>query len=112
MPAVLNNLAWILAAHADPEVRNGAEAVRLAEQACELTGFKEATMVGTLGAAYAEAGRFEQAVEMARKAEALAAAAGHTQLADKDREMAELFLARQPFHESNRAATNPAPARP
>lgn len=66
-------------------------------------------MVGTLGAAYAEVSRFEQAVQMAKKAEALATSAGNNKLAERNRKMAQLFLARQPFRESKGAAPNPAP---
>jgi Flp pilus assembly protein TadD len=112
MPVVLNNLAWILASNPDPQIRNGAEAVRLAEQACALTRYQEATLVSTLGAAYAEAGRFEQAVEMARKAEVLAASAGNQAFAQRNKKMAELFLARQPCRESSGPATNPPSATP
>ena len=36
-PRALNNLAWILAANSRPEIRDGAEAVRLAEHACQIT---------------------------------------------------------------------------
>ena len=61
-PESLNNLAWILAANPDATVRNGAEAVALAERACKLTDYKEPLLVGTLAAAYAEAGRFPEAV--------------------------------------------------
>ena len=64
---MLNNLAWILAASADPQVRNGPEAVLLAERACKLTDYKKPLLVGTLAAAYAEAGRFPEAVATARK---------------------------------------------
>jgi Flp pilus assembly protein TadD len=112
MAVALNNLAWILASNDDPAVRNGAEAVPLAQQACELTQYQEAVLVSTLGAAYAEAGRFDQAVEMARKAEALAVRADNAALADKNRKMAQLFLAHQPFHESSSTATNSPPAMP
>jgi tetratricopeptide (TPR) repeat protein len=47
IPAGLNNLAWILATYPDPQVRNGSEAVTLAEKACGLTDYKEAFFVGT-----------------------------------------------------------------
>ena len=56
LPDALNNLAWILAANPDPQARNGRKAVELAQRACKLTGFKQPLMVGTLAAAYAEAG--------------------------------------------------------
>src|SRR5205085_4651908 len=50
----LNNLAWILASNPDDTLRNGVEAVRLAERACELTQNRVTTYIGTLAAAYAE----------------------------------------------------------
>jgi Flp pilus assembly protein TadD len=111
MPVVLNNLAWILASYPDAAIRNGAEAVRLAERACQLTEYQDATMISTLGAAYAEAGRFEQAVEMARKAETLAASAGNQGFAERNEKMAQLFLARQPFHTTPASANFTPPGR-
>ena len=59
---VWNNLAWILATAADPSNRDGKQAVQLAEQACALTGQREPLVLGTLAAAYAEAGRFAEAL--------------------------------------------------
>jgi hypothetical protein len=112
MPIVLNNLAWILAANPDAEIRNGPEAIRLAEQACQLTGYKGPMLVGTLSAAYAEAGRFDEAIDTVKKAMELAEAAGNSQLAGKDKEMLALFLSHQPFHEPSTRAANPAPATP
>ena len=99
LPEALNNLAWIRAAHPKAEFRNGPEAVRLAERACKVTEFKEPVMVGTLAAAYAEAGRFEEAVATARKARELALAAGQQTLADKNQKLIELFSARRPYRE-------------
>jgi tetratricopeptide (TPR) repeat protein len=96
---LLNNLAWIRAAHPQAEFRDGAEAVRLAEKACRLTGYQEAVMVGTLAAAYAEAGRFEEAVATAEKARELALALGQEKLAEKNRELIPLYRARQPYRE-------------
>src|SRR5262249_53339066 len=62
-----NDLAWILATCADAQLRDGPEAVRLAEHACALTATNQAIFVGTLGAAYAEAGRFSDAIAAAQK---------------------------------------------
>ena len=95
----LNNLAWIHAAHSQAEFRDGAEAVRLAERACQVTTNKEPMMIGTLAAAYAEAGRFEEAVATARKAQKLALAGGQKDLAEKNQKLIELYSARQPYHE-------------
>jgi Flp pilus assembly protein TadD len=95
----LNNLAWVLAASSDNELRNGAEAVRLAERACELTHDGEPSYFGTLAAAYAEAGRFPEAVVTAEKAVQLATDAGAKKLAGENRQRLELYRAGKPYHE-------------
>jgi tetratricopeptide (TPR) repeat protein len=94
-PEALNNLAWLLAAHPDPQVRNGKEAVDLAERACKLTGYKQPLMIGTLAAAYAEAGRFTEAMATAEKARTLAEESGQTALAARNRELLELYRSGQ-----------------
>jgi tetratricopeptide (TPR) repeat protein len=101
----LNNLAWLLATAPDAALRDGNEAVRLAERACQLTGHKEALLVGTLAAAYAEAGRFPEAVTAAQEAEQLAAATGLKDVAERNRQLLELYRANKPYHEA--AATKP-----
>ncbi len=63
-----NNLAWVLATGKDAKLRDGAEAVRLAEHAANLTGGKYADALDTLSAAYAEAGRFPDAIAAAQRA--------------------------------------------
>jgi Flp pilus assembly protein TadD len=64
----LNNLAWLLATCPKDSVRNGAEAVKLAQRADELFHGKNPEALDTLAAAYAEAGRFPEASATARKA--------------------------------------------
>jgi len=64
----LNNLAWILATNPDPQLRDGPRAVRLAEHAGTITGYKLPFVLGTLAAAYAEAGRFNEAIGSAEQA--------------------------------------------
>jgi tetratricopeptide (TPR) repeat protein len=95
----LNNLAWALATSADANLRNGAEAVRLAERACQLTGFKEAVPVGTLAAAYAETSRFEEAAATAAKAITLANASGNRQFAAVNEQLLRLYRSGRPFRE-------------
>ena len=68
----LNNLAWTLAAYPKAQYRNGAEAVQLATQACELTKYQNPIPLATLAAAYAETGRFKEAVSFAERAQELA----------------------------------------
>jgi len=99
-PEFLNNLAWLLATAADSAVRNGAEAVRLAERACELTGRKQAFNIGTLAAAYAEAGRFEDAVRAAQQAIDVATADGDKARADINRQLLELYKTGKPFRQT------------
>ncbi len=107
----LNNLAWIRAAHADPAFRNGDEAVQLAQRACELTRHQRPIMIGTLAAAYAEAGRFDEAVAAAQKAHDLALAAGEKELAEKNQHLLELYRTRQAYHEPPAPSPTPAPDR-
>jgi tetratricopeptide (TPR) repeat protein len=101
-PIALNDLAWIRATAPQAELRDSAEAVRLGERACQLTQSREPMFVGTLAAAYAEAGRFPEAVAAAEKAIALATTAGQTAVADKNRQLIELYRAGKPFHEAER----------
>jgi tetratricopeptide (TPR) repeat protein len=101
VPEALNNLAWILAANSDPQVRDGPQAVKLAEHACELTQYKKAIMIGTLAAAYAEAGRFPDAVAAAEKAKAQAEKENQPDLVAKNTELLETYYrASKPYHES------------
>jgi tetratricopeptide (TPR) repeat protein len=76
--AVLGNLAWILATCPDPRMRNGKEAVALAERAASLTGRNDPVILDALGAAYAEAGRFAEAAGAATRALALTRNADRT----------------------------------
>ena len=104
---VLNNLAWILATSADDSVRNGPEAVQLAEKACQLAQNQDATTMGTLAAAYAEAGRFSEAVATAQKAANLAAAAGNSQFANINTQLMQLYRSGKPYHEKAQASSGP-----
>ncbi len=99
-PDVLNNLAWLLAASPDARIRDGVQAVKYAERACELTHYGATLLVGTLAAAYAEAGRFDDAIAAAQKACALASAAGEQELLETNRKLLALYRAHQPYHEA------------
>jgi tetratricopeptide (TPR) repeat protein len=68
-----NNLAWLLAASPDPSLRNGPRAVELAQRADQLARGTNPVYLGTLAAAYAEAGQFGQAVKTIERALPLAA---------------------------------------
>ncbi len=98
-PEALNNLAWLLATCSDGTVRDGADAVQLAEHACQLSGYKQARELFTLSAAYAEAGRLREAVETMQKCIDAARAAGNSQLVAVAGQMLTLFRAGKPYHE-------------
>jgi tetratricopeptide (TPR) repeat protein len=96
-PDLLNNLAFLLATCPDPSRRNGPEAVPLAEKACQLTHYLAPVLVGTLAAAYAETGRFDDAIWMAQKASALASELGRQDLWKRNQEQLALYLKHQPY---------------
>jgi Tfp pilus assembly protein PilF len=113
-PDLLNNLAWTLATDPHPEIRNGADAVKLAARACEVTRGAQPFFLGTLAAALAEDRRFDDAVTISQKAHDVAAAeaaaaqkANETQaarslqsLAARNLQMLDLYKSHQPFHET------------
>jgi hypothetical protein len=64
----LNGRAWIRATTAMEQHRDGEQAIADATRACELTDWKDAAMLDTLAAAYAESGNFEKAVHWQTRA--------------------------------------------
>lgn len=68
-----NDLAWLLAVCPQGSVRDGARAVQLAERACRMTRQSNPVLLGTLAAAYAEAGRFTDAIDTVTRAMRLVA---------------------------------------
>ena len=72
----LSQLSWVLATRGDPQHRDPAEAVRLAEAARDATGGTDPSVLDTLAAAYADAGRTDDAVRVGLQAEELAIKAG------------------------------------
>ncbi|MCB1056041.1 MAG: tetratricopeptide repeat protein [Acidobacteria bacterium] len=75
------SLAWLYATNPDDTVRDAAKAVQLAETADKLSGGGDPVALDTLAAAYAEAGRFPDAVRAAEKAVEVARKAGRDDLA-------------------------------
>jgi tetratricopeptide (TPR) repeat protein len=94
-----NNLAWLLATLAPAEGGDPVRAVTLAERACELTNNRVAGYLDTLAAAYAAAGRFNNAIATAQNAIGLARSAGQTQIASEIETRLELYRAGHPYRE-------------
>jgi tetratricopeptide (TPR) repeat protein len=95
-----NNFAWSLATNPESSNRNGTVAVILAEAACRKTHYQQTIFVGTLAAAYAEAGGFDDAITTAQKACSLASQSGDQKLLRKNQELLALYLNHQPYHAS------------
>jgi tetratricopeptide (TPR) repeat protein len=97
-----NSLAWVLATWPETQVRNGAKAIELAEHANRMTQNKNPVFARTLAAAYAEMGRFEDAINAAENALRSATTSGNTSLVDEIRDQLVVHRAGHPFRD-NRA---------
>jgi tetratricopeptide (TPR) repeat protein len=99
VPAI-NDAAHALAASPNASDRNGVEAVKLAERAVQLSGERNPVYLDTLAAAYAEVGKFPDAVAAERKALDLAAQQHHGQLEDGLKARIKLYESQQPYRDS------------
>lgn len=99
-----NNLAYVLATSPDASLRDGAKAVETAEDADRLAGGQNPVVVGTLAAAYAEAGRFPDAIAATKRGQQIATAQNRPDLVNAFQMQQGLYQAGQPF----RAPANPA----
>jgi tetratricopeptide (TPR) repeat protein len=100
---VLVALAWLRATGAEAGWRDGAAAVRLAERACSLTANEDANALDALAAAYAEAGRFPDAVRTGRQA--LEVAEEGSALAQEIAARVALYESKRPYRVPSRAAS-------
>jgi spermidine synthase len=96
----MNDAAHALAASPNASDRNGAEAVKLAERAVQLSGARNPVYLDTLAAAYAEVGKFPDAVAAEHKALDLAAQQHHGQLEDGLKARIKLYESQQPYRDS------------
>ncbi len=98
----LSNLAWLLATSSDSSLRNGAEALRAAQRANYLSGENQPVVLRILAAAYAEAGDFSNARQVARHALQLAESAHDaTLVAALEKEIA-LYESGSSYHKTRR----------
>jgi tetratricopeptide (TPR) repeat protein len=98
-PSVQNNLAWLLATTPDASLRDGTQAVALAEKANQGNGGGNPAVLHTLAAAYAEAGRFEDATATARRAQELAVAQKNSGLTAMLENEIKLYQAAKPVRD-------------
>jgi len=91
------NLAWILATSADDSMRNGARAVQLAEDVTNRAGHPNAIVLRTLAAAYAEVGRFNEAIAAAQQAIEIAKTTGNPGLVGDLERSIDAYRLKQPI---------------
>jgi tetratricopeptide (TPR) repeat protein len=99
----LTFLARRLASDPDPQIRNGTQAVALAEKANALTGRNQPFVLGTLAMAYAEAGRFDEAREAVQSALGLATSGNNNTISAWQAQL-RLYESNEPYRE---VFTNP-----
>jgi tetratricopeptide (TPR) repeat protein len=97
-------LAWLLATADDAHLRDGARAVQVAEAAAQRTNHQDATVLNSLAAAYAEVGRFSDAVDAASQALTLAHGSHQTALENALTSRLALYRTGQPVREPARGA--------
>jgi protein O-mannosyl-transferase len=95
-----SNLAWLLATSSDPSLRNGSEAVLLAERADSESSRSEnhSMVLRILAAAYAESGRFAEAKKAAQQALQEAEIQGNSTLSNALRDEIALYELGLPYH--------------
>ncbi len=92
-------LVWIEATSRNPRLRNGPEAVQVGEQAVRVTKGENPLVLDALGAAYAENGQFDKAVDVTKKAIEIALSANANPLAEDIRTRLRKYLTHQPHRE-------------
>jgi len=93
-------MAWLLATCPDEKIRDGERAVGLAARAIEVEAGGDLRFAHTLSAAYAEAGRFDEAKETLEKAIAEAREKGRDKLAARFEESLSMYERGQPLRQA------------
>lgn len=96
---VLHQMAWVLATSPEASQRDGSQAVGLAERALNLSGGREPAVLDSVAAAYAETGRFSEAVRVTGQALALAKERNNRRLVEALEARMALYAANTPFRD-------------
>ncbi len=97
---ILNQTAWVLATCPKASVRNGPEAVELAERAVKVSAGPDPVLLDMLAAAYAEVGRFREAVQTAYRALDLATQQNAQPLVEGLKARIALYKSNSPFRDT------------
>jgi tetratricopeptide (TPR) repeat protein len=98
-PETTARTAWEMATHPDPARRLGSRAVLLAEQASEARGGRSADLLDVLAAAYAEVGRWDDAVAIAERGASAAESGGRPDRAAAIRTHRDRYKERKPYRQ-------------
>jgi tetratricopeptide (TPR) repeat protein len=105
----MSNLAWVFATSPDQSLRDGPKAVELAEQAVRISGGRIAILFRTLAAAYAESGRFSEAIQTAQRGIELANSQGNPGLGTELQGNVALYQERQPLRDPSLTNASASP---
>ncbi len=105
---LLNNLAWVLSTSPQDAVRDGKRSLELGLKACEATEYKQAHILSTLAACYAELGDFENARKWSEKAVELGSKEDNEQLEQLKKEL-EGYKENKPWREEQKTEENKKP---
>ncbi len=105
----MSNLAWVFATSPEDSLRDGAQAVQLAEQALRISGERIPMIFRTLAAAYAESGRFPEAVQAAQQGMQLANSQGNLGLVTELQGNITLYQQQQPLRDPSLANGSSSP---
>jgi tetratricopeptide (TPR) repeat protein len=94
-----SNLAWVFATCPEASIRNGGRAVELAEKALRISGGEIPMVFRVLAAAYAESGRFSEAIQTAQRGIELANSQGNSGLATELQGNIALYQAGSPLRD-------------
>ena len=94
-----SNLSWVFATCPEDSIRDGARAVELGEKALRISGGKIPMIYRVLAAAYAESGRFADAIETAQRGAELATTQGNPTLAAEVESNIALYQSGRPLRD-------------
>lgn len=101
--AAQSGLAWTLATAPDPALRNGAEALAISQHLSQTSGASNPMLLRVLAAAYAEAGRFPEAIETTERGIALATSQNRADLTAILQSDLQLLQSAQPLRDAGKS---------
>jgi len=104
-----SNLAWVFATCPEVSIRDGTRAVELGERALRISGGKIPMIYKVLAAAYAETGRFAEAVETAQRGAEIATGQGNPALAAELESNIVLYQSGRPLRDPSISNGNSSP---